>query len=193
MFAFGLVVCALFVVAGCGGAGTSELRLRGVSNDRTLSPALEQRVYRFADANTADFFLTDLPEEMWTPDADFRGVSASIVHVHSFLEPRAGRTPIAEGASNVTVRVLVLSRGRLGLYGGGGFLWRDGQPGDPTAGGELRGASMKLVRSTQGFQDLLGPCVLSGTFAARKDAEKAAKLEAIFQSLQLALPETSMK
>jgi len=176
------------VCPGCSGAGSTNLELRGVSSERVLAPALEHRVYRYADSNTADFFLTDLPEELWTPDADFRNVSASIVHVHSFIEPRPGRTPIADGASNVTVRYLVVSRGALGLYGGGGFLWRSGEPGDANAGGELRGASMTLVRSTPGFQDVLGPSELSGTFSARKDAEKAAKLEAIFQSLQLALP-----
>lgn len=193
MFGVGLTCGALMLAGGCGGGGATELRLRGVSNDRALSPALEHRVYRYADANTADFFLTDLPEEMWTPDTDFRGVSASIVHVHTFIEPRPGRTPIADGASNVTVRYLVVSRGRLGLYGGGGFLWRSGEPGDAQAGGELRGASMKLVRSTPGFQDLLGPSELSGTFSARKDADKAARLEAIFQSLQLALPDQATK
>lgn len=150
-------------------------------------------MYRYADSNTADFFLTDLAEELWTPDADFRDVSASIVHVHTFIEPRPGRTPIADGASNVTVRYLVISHGRLGMYGGGGFLWRSGEPGDTHAGGELRGASMKLVRATRGFQDLLGPSELSGTFTARNDAERAAKLEAIFQSLQLALPESGTK
>lgn len=176
------------VGTGCSGGGSTNLELRGVSSERVLSPALEHRAYRYTDSNTADFFLTDLPEELWTPDADFRNVSASIVHVHTFIEPRPGRTPIADGASNVTVRYLVVSRGMVGLYGGGGFLWRSGEPGDANAGGELRGASMKLVRSTPGFQDVLGPSELNGTFSARKDVEKAAKLEAIFQSLQLALP-----
>lgn len=176
------------VGTGCSGSGSTNLELRGVSSERVLSPSLAHRVYRYADSNTADFFLTDLPEELWTPDADFRNVSAILVHVHTFIEPRPGRTPIADGASNVTVRYLVVSRGTLGLYGGGGFLWRSGEPGDANAGGELRGASMKLVRSTPGFQDVLGPCELHGTFSARKDVEKAAKLEAIFQSLQLALP-----
>lgn len=191
VFGVGLVWLAMLGAMGCGGLSASELRLRGVSTERALAPALEHRVYRYADANTADFFLTDLPEELWTPDADFRGVSASIVHVHTFIEPRPGRTPIADGASNVTIRYLVVSRGRLGLYGGGGFLWRSGEPGDAAAGGELRGASMKLLRATPGFQDLLGPSELSGSFTARKDAERAARLEAIFQSLQLALPEQS--
>lgn len=180
-----LLVLALM---GCGGTSGSSLRLASVSHPRQLRPEPTTRVYRFADQNTADAYLTDLPPALWNPDADFRGVSATIIHLHTFIEPRAGRTPIADGASNMTVRYLVLSNGQVGLYGGGGFLWRSGDPGDSTFGGELRGASLKLLRATPGFHDLLGPCELHGSFSAARQEEDADQIEAIFQSLQLAIP-----
>lgn len=152
----------------------------------TLSPTLPTRIYDFADQNTADFYLTDLPPETWTGGADVSRATGVLMHVHMFLASKSGRTPIAAGSTVVNTRIIVLAGGAMGVYGGGGFLLRDGEAGDEEFGGRIPHGTLRLLRATPGFVDRLGPSKLDGYFEATLDPTQAQQLRRAFDTLILA-------
>ncbi len=165
------VVVAFAAMGGCetisGMTSSDSTVVVRSSGDQKISleSTLPIRVYAWFDANTADVYLTDLsPDALRSPD--LAAGDGNLVHLHMFLNPEAGLTPIADTACSVTVRHVVFAKGRVGIYGGGGFLNPSGKPGDPTFGGQVRDATVRLLSSTAGFEDKLGPAMWSGSFSA---------------------------
>ncbi|GMV27528.1 MAG: hypothetical protein AMXMBFR58_35590 [Phycisphaerae bacterium] len=156
-------------LGGCGLTGAGPITARSVNNqfDLQLLPTL--RAYSSLDKNTADIYLTDLPREVLALGAPLNDSSGQILHVHLFISPEAGETPIDHTACSVAVRLVIISRGQIGMYGGGGFLLPDSDPGDATFAGDMRGATLRFLGSTPGFADRLGPAELSGSIEAPKD------------------------
>lgn len=174
-----------FLLAGC--ASDRRLTLEATNGSTSLAVDYPTRVLVGTDAATADFYFTDLPPELWRPDADLSGVSGTLVHMHLFLPPAAGKLPMGENASNLTVRYIVIAGGEVGVYAGGGFFYLRGSPMDRHAGGSIRGASMRLVRATPRFRDILGAARFSGSFDATKQDEAATVLQArVRQVLEMA-------
>lgn len=171
--------CLAFLAAltGCG----SPSRLRIESRDAIVQPEIHSAVYRATDLNTADLYLSDVPENVLVERLAV-GLDdpspANIIHVHLFLTPKAGRTPIDFTAANISVTHVVLTGGSMGVYGGGGFLLPSGSVGDATYGGTIREATLRLVESRPGFADRLGPSELGGKVAARRDDALADEVSA---------------
>src|SRR5690606_16302694 len=105
-----LLVLGSVCLGGCGGPGAT-LSLRSVATGAAYTPSLPTAVYRYEDINTADIYLSDIPMEVLAnPDIDLRewaadrggqaggrdGIAgdggATIVHIHLFVLPRAGKT-----------------------------------------------------------------------------------------------------
>ena len=177
------------LMPGCAGFGLGGGPLIATSADghASLAPSLPLGVYRPIDDNTADFYLTDIPLARLADPADrLSDISGNILHVHLFLIPKAGKTPIDATASNVAARLIVVASGAVGVYGGGGFMMPSGTPGDSSMGGNLEEASMRLVRASADFADRLGPCELKGAVSARLDEAGArdigAKVDQLFSA-----------
>lgn len=170
--AVGLVVAvSAMAMSGCqtisGMAWSDATVVVRSSSDQAVSfeSTLPTYVYAWFDANTADVYLTDLsPEALRSPD--IAAGDGNLVHLHMFMNPSAGLTPIADTACSVTVRHVVFAKGRVGIYGGGGFLNPSGKPGDPEFGGKVRDATVRLLSSTAGFEDKLGPAMWTTSFRA---------------------------
>lgn len=160
---------------GCGVQGT--VRLRSVADSDMLAPKIRVLAYRSDDSQSADVYMTDLSMSDMDPGVDPGKLTGTFIHIHQFLIPRAGRTPIESTASSATIRAIVLSRGAIGVYGGGGFLLPDGSPGDSTFGGTMKGATVKLIESNAQFHDPLGACTMTASFSAPLD-ESLARLMA---------------
>lgn len=161
---FLFILLPLLFLSAC--AADGRLTLQSVNHSTALTIDFPTRVLKGEDASTANFYMTDLPPEVWRPGADLTGVSGTIVHLHLFLPPAAGKAPMGENASNLNIRTIVVANGEIGVYVGGGFLYLDGTPMGREAGGTVANASMRLSRATTNFRDLLGPSRLSGTFEA---------------------------
>jgi hypothetical protein len=169
-----MLVGVCVVLPGCGIAGSSgKARLKSMETGSVLAADLTTRVYRSDDPDTADFYLTDLPSSVWNAGADVSDMSGVLIHIHMFLRPKAGHTPIEDTASTAVVRCLVLAKGEIGVYGGGGFFVNDGTPGGKSFGGSVRNASLRLVRHTDGFVDRLGPCTFAGSVSGKQDLDTA--------------------
>lgn len=177
----------LAITASIGGCG---LRLFSSGSAITTSSAMSGEyiaadlpiaIFASPDDSTVDAFLTDLPLARLADPADtLSDLSGSIVHVHIFLIPEAGKTPIDDSALNAAVRHVVIARGAVGEYVGGGFV----AAGDPPAlgegdsyGADIRSASLHISRAGGAFADKLGPAVISGSFSAIRD-EKACRVVA---------------
>ncbi len=181
-----------------------ELTTSSALGAKSLAPSLVTAAYQSQDADTADVYLSDIPSKRFLDPKDtFADAVGTIVHIHLFLVPQAGETPIDSTACNVIVRQLVLAgpyRGPgasdtpvMGLYAGGGFLYPDGTVGSGPIGGSIDAASQRLSRSTSGFTDLLGAGSISGRFSAPADDALShamgAKLDSLLQRLPAAVIE----
>ncbi len=191
------------------GAGCSIFRsepggvLTATSGDGTksLAPNFTTAAYMSTDADTADVYLSDIPRERFADPRDsLAGADGSIMHLHIFMVPEAGQTPIDSTACNLTVRQLVLATAEgagpksapiTGLYGGGGFMLPYGTFGSGTISGSINAASHRLTRSAPGFKDLLGPGTLTGRFSAPQDEQLAQQMAAKFGTLVMKLPSVS--
>lgn len=142
-----------------------------------LAPVWLTAVYTSNDPNNADIYLSDLPIDVLTAEdpSAIDSYAGSIIHIHYFLTPKAGRTPIDTRAANTTIQHLVLvpnpsgGLGFAGLYGGGGFLLPNKPPGRKYLSGTIGAGSHALLNAGPGFEDRLGNAVIEGAIDARLD------------------------
>lgn len=165
------------LLGGSTGCGSKPgLTLQSVDSGTRFVSELPAAVYRFRDRNTADVYLTDLPREALDPEADIFGVSGQLVHIHLFVTPAAGDTPIDDTACSASIRHVVISQGQVGVYAGGGFLLPGDKPGEPQFSGKINGATLRLVSSSKGFVDRLGAVEMAGVVKAPLNEPMSAAL-----------------
>jgi hypothetical protein len=184
---------AATLLAGCSLVGlrspSGKAKVVGVETGARLSPSFPTRAYTNSDADTADIYLTDLSAEDLTALLENPGdpdVSGQLVHVHMFVRPKPGRTPIEPTAISATVRHVIVAGGQVGLYTGAGFMFPSGTPGDKVFGGSITRADLRLQRATPGFTDRLGPAEMTISFAAKRDEELSDELHRRIELLMLA-------
>ena len=170
---------------GGGSGGTST-----IISDTTGSvyeTNLRTRVYTYHDDNTADIYLTDLTDAQLTAffqtNADWSQISGTIVHVHLFLDPRPGKTPIEPTAANASIRYGIISNGQIGIYDGAGFMLPGQKPGNKSISGTFQAAPLRLSRATPGFADPLTPARLDLSFDAKLDVAASPELQARLDAL----------
>lgn len=113
------------------------------------------------------FFLSSVPlDELM--DAEIE--NAIVLHAQLLWQPKPGATPVDPTATNVTLRLLLVTEGEVGLYGGAGFAWPSGDLDEGPAALDIVGSSMTLLDSTDGFRDLLSPVLLLGNTQAPLDS-----------------------
>jgi hypothetical protein len=176
----GLGVAAAFLVVvltGCGGMGqiigggpAGDLRIQSLGEEPVaLTGRFREAVYANGDAVEWSFLLSDVAAaELMEGTA----TSGRIIHIELLWIPRAGTTPIEVTATNASVRYVIIADGEVGVYGGAGFAMPRGNPGDDRWTISLRGASLRLLHSTDGFVDLLTPAQLSGTVTAELNTRR---------------------
>jgi hypothetical protein len=173
-----LIVVLLAALALASGCARSGLRLTSAQSGAALTPRFVTALYAFTDENTLDIVLSDVPAEQLLAMSrdDLLRSSGSILHIHQFFTPVAGRTALDPTASNTTVRHVVLARGEVGVYGGGGLVLPGSSPGSSRFDFRVSDATMRLLESTPGFADRLGGSSLSGRASARRDDDRAAAI-----------------
>ncbi len=178
------------------GAESSSIVTRSTVADTQYAPTFTTAIYRYIDSNQADVYLTDVSvSRLADPNDTLADVSGTLVHIHLFLVPLAGETPIASTACNAAVRQVVFAgapndtRAAIGVYTGGGFIspFGDG-PGGQTLGGVISDASLRLAHSSPGFADRLKSAQLTGTFSTRLDDEAGRAIADRLAQLTLTLP-----
>ena len=177
------LVSLTLALAGCSSmvplSGGSSLEFISNTTGVVVEPALTMRVYTSEDANTADIYLTDLPElanPAIAPESLARA-TGHLIHIHMFIVPKAGQTPIAYTAANTTITHIILADGAMGVYRGAGFLLPKGKPGGTSFGGKMSKATLRPISATTGFADLLNWNEAQGQINALRDEDKARALD----------------
>ena len=186
---FLLPLNACGVLRGGGGSGGAS-RVVSDTTGSVYSTNLRTRAYTYHDDNTADIYLTDLSDAQLTSffqkDADWSAISGTLVHVHLFLDPKPGKTPIEPTAATASIRYAIVSAGQIGIYDGAGFMLPGEKPGKDSISGSFAAAPLRLSRATAGFNDPLTPARLELSFDAKLDDLAAPELQARLDALAAA-------
>ncbi|RLS94249.1 MAG: hypothetical protein DWI10_03720 [Planctomycetota bacterium] len=122
------------------------------------------------------FWFSDVPferllaHEQGTPLTD-----AVFLHAQLIWTPKPGLTPLASTAMNLITRLVVVSGGEVGLYGGAAFARPSGKPGADAMELVVEGGTITLLAKTKGFHDLMSPAGLTGVFSAPFAPEDATR------------------
>lgn len=171
-----LLASAALVLSSCKSpdGGTVELAALG-ARPLVLERAFTQGVYDELDAEYS-FWFSDIPfEALAGSDKGAPIAEAVFLHAQLVWKPEPGRTPLSSTATNLVTRVIIVSHGEVGLYGGAGFARPKDDLGAETVELDLRGGTLTLLAKTDGFHDLLSPTSLTGVVVARRSADEAAR------------------
>lgn len=189
-----LTLCTLATLAagacgtlrGGGGSGGSS-KIVSDTTSSVYETNLRTRAYTFHDDNTADIYLTDLSDAQLTSffqkNADWSQISGTMVHIHLFLDPKPGKTPIEPTAATASIRYAIISAGQVGIYDGAGFMLPGQKPGKSSISGSFNAAPLRLSRATDAFSDPLTPARLTMSFDAKLNDLTAPELQARIDAL----------
>jgi hypothetical protein len=185
------LVCLLLMAASCVGGGQVQgsIRAESLGEPPAVLNAEYVSIVYFHDPNgETSFLLTDVPaRELLAGDIQ----QAQVMHVQLLWQPKAGATPMDATATNATIRHVIVVDGEVGIYGGAGFALPNGKLGHGRIQVALRDATVRLLESTDGFQDPLTPARITGNFTAENDPQLARKVHrAISQLVTTALGRT---
>ncbi len=172
-----LLVVAGSVLAGCshttapGSLALTALGAKPLQLERTFVTS----AYATRDAEDS-FWFSDVPlEQLLAHDNGTPLQDAVFLHAQLLWTPKPGLTPLASTATNLVTRVIVVSGGEVGLYGGAAFARPSGTPGRDAMDLEVDGGTLTLLAKTDGFHDLLSPAGLKGVFSAPFAPEEATR------------------
>jgi hypothetical protein len=115
--------------------------------------------------------FSDIPYEQLATGTATNG---RFLHIEVLWRPKAGKTPMENSSTNLSIRYVVVSNGEVGVYVGGGFAWiKGGRDQDDAIDLDITGASISLVDKTKGFVDLLSPATMVGELGALKNPDNA--------------------
>lgn len=162
-----LALLACLACLGCARLGIGQtggkLAIRSQAELKTvLQSGFETGLYRFDDKNNATIVLFNGPPEN----------PAQAVTIRLFWQPRGGKTPIDQTATNATIHYVIFTGApaqQAGVYSGAGFVYPKNSPGGARLQGSVWEADLVLQDSSSGFKDLLGQAKLTGSFAVRRD------------------------
>ena len=163
-------MCSLCLMVSCA-SPLAKGRVRAISkaeNPVQIDLDLEHGSYSIQPSEIS-FYLSDCSLES-LQQGELR--NATVLHAQLLWSPKPGSTPVDPTATNVTLRLALVVEGELGIYGGAGFAWPDGEAGDGPMSLEIVGSTMTLLHATEGFRDLLSPVMLLGSISAPFDPVK---------------------
>lgn len=166
-----LLIPALLLCAGCSIPVGGSLTTIGLGNNPVkLESQFETGYFAIEPAQTTVIF-SSIP---YVTMADGHTADGQFLHIEVLWHPKAGSTAIEPTSTNLSIRLVVVSKGEVGIYGGGGFGWIDGGTAeDAQLGIDITGSSLSLLESTPGFVDLLSPATMLGHVGAVQDAQRA--------------------
>ena len=185
-FAITFIAAASLFLGACSSTPllSSKIAVRSDVSGNILETNFPTRVFAPSKVGVVDLYLTDIPRETLEAGGDISSISGTIVQVHVFLRPKAGRTPIDRDATTSIARVFILTgNGQAGLYAGGGFFLANDSGNGESYSGTMRGASLYLTRATAHFDDLLGPAKLLGSIGTTRDEKLAKRLAVLTQTI----------
>ena len=167
----GSMLLALSACRSMPSVGEIDLHALGTTA-RSLEHGLSHGCYG-VDASTSSFWFSDIALEDLPVAPGAALPDAVFLHAQLLWLPKPGRTPLSDEATNVVVRVAIVSKGEVGVYGGAAFAEVDGALGTEEVTIALRGGTLTLIESTTGFADPLSPAGLTARLTAQPAPDRA--------------------
>lgn len=170
-------ILVIIVLSGCSTGGgflsNRQLEIHSMGLHRVvLQPNCTTIVCTNGFANEGDIWMTDIPlEQIESGDIS----NGQIIHLQVLWTPVAGKTPLASTSTNLSIELIIISEGHIGVYGGGGYCWMSGTPKD---GMQLyiEDATLAIQELSEGFADLLTPATMGGRVQSEPDAITARQI-----------------
>ena len=158
------VAATVLAASGCRGIlGGSDPQLDSLDEQRVrMSLPVVEGAYAVHPSEASLLFSSEAFERFAEPP---RG-DAFVLHAQLLWVPKPGTTPIDPTATNVTLRWIVFAGGEVGVYGGAGFCWPDGEIGEDPVTLDIEASTLSLIASTPDFVDQASPASISGRFRA---------------------------
>ena len=163
-------ILLIIFIAGCSTGGgflsNRSLEIHSMGLKRVvLRPNCTTIVCTKGFANEGDVWMTDIPLERIESGEIMNG---QIIHLQVLWTPVAGKTPLASTSTNLSIELIIISDGHIGIYGGGGYCWMNGNPKD---GMQLyiEDATIAIQEQGAGFSDLLTPATMGGRVRSEPD------------------------
>ncbi|MFM1823383.1 MAG: hypothetical protein RI967_1649 [Planctomycetota bacterium] len=166
---------ATLLATACGSldsVGEVELVALGSAPLR-FETAFREGVYAVRDAEDSFWFSTVPLDALYAHENGTPLDEAVFLHAQLLWTPEAGKTPVSESATNLVTRVVVVSRGKVGVYGGAAFARLEGELGEGAVELDIRGGTLSLLEHGEGFHDLLSPAGLTAVVRATPSATDA--------------------
>jgi hypothetical protein len=170
-----LSLLTVSTLTGCGSfaffeGGSLTLASQGEEDRLTLAGRFDRAIYGHDAQDNLTVVLFEGPPAEPTQAAVIR----------MFWLPRAGKTPVAESATNAQVHYVVFAGQAeprdVGVYSGGGFVYPKSDPGQSSLRLALWEASVQLADRSDGFEDLLGQSVMAGEVTAYRNQHRVSQL-----------------
>jgi hypothetical protein len=177
-------IAVALLAGGCrpGGGAGSPLIIGSADGDGVrVSGELPYGAYAADAGGEPVFTVSDVPYEQLrdgTPD------TAQVLYAALLWRPKPGQTPLDPTATNVSLEYIILSRGEMGVYGGGGFARPLGAPGDPELGIDIESSTLRLLRATPGFVNRLGNGRITGVLRAERQPALARRMRQAVEVLE---------
>lgn len=185
------LIVLIAMAPGCTAGGSVQGFIRAESLGEppaVLTADYVSTVYYHDPNGETSFLLTDVPAaELLAGEVKH----AQVMHLQLLWRPKAGATPMDSTATNATIRHVIVVDGEVGVYGGAGFALPSGEPERGRISVALRDATIRLLESTDRFNDPLTPARITGNFTAENDPQLARKVHrAVSQLVTTALGRT---
>lgn len=168
-----VVASAIVGLSACHSGHGGDVRFSALgARPLALELPVREGVYGALDSEHGFWFSSMSLEELAAAQDPASRANGVVVHAQLVWKAEPGLTPMSTTATNTVVRILVLSEGEVGLYGGAGFAREDGQLGSGSVELDIRGGTLTLLESTKGFHDLMSPAELTGRLTARLAVEE---------------------
>ncbi len=156
------MMAATALLAGCDTGG--KLAISSQSNPGVaIKSGFESGLYRLNDLNNIIVLLYD--GELSNPD--------QAVIIRTQWIPRIDRTPIAEEATNATIRYIIFPKDEkdtVAVYVGAGYIYPTSKLGRRHFRASVWHANLRLTDGGDRYEDQLGQATLTGHFTAKHDA-----------------------
>ena len=179
-------VCFVVLLAGCSQIANNtdpmtSLKVESYGIDQVIFPIdCSTVVCSEGFANEGFIWMTDLSDEA------LRGCTISngqIVKLQLLWLPEAGKTPLAETSTNFVIEHIIVSDDEVGIYGGGGFCWPQGNASTGLTL-DIEDATVAIQEQSDRFIDLLTPATVTGIVRSKPDINKSRLIEAAAQRIK---------
>lgn len=172
-----LATCLAFTISTLGGCSDSVTQLRIESHKPPDAPSFLSQKFPQAWFSWDARGNIDLVFESAQPsEVDSEGQLLQVFWARMFWKPVPGTTYVERTQTNANFGYAILDMDRAVSYEGAGFVYMSLNMDRNRMTGSIESGTLARMRSGDATSDLLGQCLVSGEFTARRNDAKVVEL-----------------